>query len=300
MFLTNFDNIKYTIMIEFIKNIIPRIQGYSMGLDKIEVFIRLKEPWIYIDEYGNQHQYIFLRDNRLIMIFNGITKQGKWELLHTNQLLIDRVVDQITLDHLFVEKSLLILKLAGTNDLPFVLINREEIPDLNVKGFLEKYEIEKEHKEIPEVQQKNKILTSGLLSGSVFKNKKIETDDGQILSGTYKTTKVGCNQFVVVTNNVIQEIYYHVNYKYQGNEIIIEQKDLLHLDRGDKVISRNLPDVFNGNYITIVKDFAEFIIKCDYEGNILKVSFKNIYFIVYVVMLLIVFILMLGLQFFKF
>ena len=73
------------------------------------------------------------------MIFNGITKVGKWELLPTNQLLIDRISDIITLDHLFVEKALLILKRSGTDDLPFVLISREEIPDLDVESYLEKY-----------------------------------------------------------------------------------------------------------------------------------------------------------------
>jgi hypothetical protein len=128
-------------MIEFLKNIIPRIQKYSKGLDKIEVFVDKTEPWIYVDESGLNHQYIFLRDNRLLMTSNGSTKTGKWELLPTKQLLIDRNSDQIILDHLFVDKALLILKLSGVNERPFILINTEEIPDLDVLAYLKNIEI---------------------------------------------------------------------------------------------------------------------------------------------------------------
>ena len=130
-------------MIEYIKNIIPRIQHYSKGLNKIELLVDPKKPWIHFNESGNYHQYIFMRDKRLIMIFNGVTKTGKWELLHTNQLMIDRISDQITLDHLFVEKALLILKLSGVSAQPFILINSEEIPDLNVLRYLQNFENKK-------------------------------------------------------------------------------------------------------------------------------------------------------------
>lgn len=130
-------------MKEYIKNVIPRIQQYSKGLNKIEILVEPQKPWIHYDEKGNQHQYIFMRDGRLLMIFNGVTKTGKWELLHTNQLLIDRISDQITLEHLFVEKALLILKLSGTTHQPFILINPLEIPDLDVLAYLKKIEIER-------------------------------------------------------------------------------------------------------------------------------------------------------------
>jgi hypothetical protein len=142
-------------MIEFLKNIIPRIQQYSRGLDKIEVFVDKTEPWIFVDETGLHNQYIFLRDNRLLMTSNGTTKTGKWELLPTNQLLIDRNSDQIILDHIFVEKALLILKLSGTEEQPFILINPVEIPNLDVLAYLQKFEIDR--REIPLDYKKNLI-----------------------------------------------------------------------------------------------------------------------------------------------
>jgi hypothetical protein len=225
-------------MIEFLKNIIPRIQKYSKGLDKIEVFVDKTEPWIYVDENGDQHQYIFLREGkRLIMIFNGVTKVGKWELLPTNQLLIDRITDLITLDHLFVEKALLVLKKSGTDDLPFVLISREHIPDLDVDSYLEKFENEQKNIGIPESEKTYKILNSGKLSGPVFYLYLIiKTENGDILSGTYNTTKFDDTQFVEIENNKIVNIYYKIEYFYNGQNFYINQSEYASPHKGDIII----------------------------------------------------------------
>ena len=153
-------------MKEYLKNIIPRIKQYSKGLDKIEVFVDKAEPWFFVDESGLHHQYIFLRDNRLLMTSNGTTKTGKWELLPTNQLLIDRKSDQIILDHLFVDKALLILKLTGANEQPFILINADVIPDLDVLGYLKKFEISREKLQT-DYKSPQKVDENDLLAKSI-------------------------------------------------------------------------------------------------------------------------------------
>lgn len=141
-------------MIDYVKNIIPRIQQYSKGLDKIEIFV--DKPWIYVGDSTMHHQYLFLRDNRLLMTANGITKTGKWELLPTNQLLVDRIEDQIILDHLFVEKALMFLKVFGKVDMPFVLINKDEIPDLNIQKYFEKFQRQKSNEKFNRHQRSPK------------------------------------------------------------------------------------------------------------------------------------------------
>jgi hypothetical protein len=262
-------------MIEFLKNIIPRIQKYSKGLDKIEVFVDKTEPWIYIDENGGQHQYIFLREGkRLIMISNGITKVGKWELLPTNQLLIDRISDIITLDHLFVEKALLILKRSGTDDLPFVLISREEIPDLDVEGYLEKFEREKETISIPQADIKYKILKSGKISGPVFyEGLKILTDNGDILSGTYNTTYLDSSQFVKIENNVIVKIFYKIIYTYNGQKFQIEQGEFAAPQKGDILLNFSYPK-YPMNELFEIHNTSNisFKILCDQNGKLIKVE----------------------------
>jgi hypothetical protein len=128
-------------MIDYIKNILPRIQQYSKSLDTIETFV--DKNWIFIDENNDHHEYLFLRDKRIIMTLKYVTKEGSWDLLPTGQLLIKRSsTDTIKLEKLFIEKGLLILKYSSTNDNPFVLINSKLIPDLDVVSYLKKLESE--------------------------------------------------------------------------------------------------------------------------------------------------------------
>jgi hypothetical protein len=262
-------------MKEYLKNIIPRIQQYSKGLDKIEVFVDKTEPWFFVDESGLHHQYIFLRDNRLLMTSNGATKTGKWELLPTNQLLIDRNnSDQIILDHLFVEKALLILQKSGTDDLPFILISREEIPDLDVESYLEKFEREKETIGIPQGDIKYKILKNGKLSGPIFyKGLKILTDNGDILTGTYNTTYLDSTQFVKIENNVIVKVYYKISYTYNGQKFQIEQKEYANPAKDDCIIDYSYL-IFPLNQFFEIKNSSNVLlnIECDQNGNIIKVE----------------------------
>jgi hypothetical protein len=258
-------------MIEFLKNIIPRIQKYSKGLDKIEVFVDKTEPWIYIDENGGQHQYIFLREGkRLIMISNGITKVGKWELLPTNQLLIDRISDIITLDHLFVEKALLILKRSGTDDLPFVLISREEIPDLDVEGYLEKFEREKERKELPNDTQKYRINSRGEIYGPQFiVGKKIDFIDGQIHHGTFKKMVAIHQEFVTIEYNTITRVFYRVKFTYNKKSFIIEQREYSEPNKGDIVLLDPVSTLPHFKYFDITDPSGNsHTVKIDDTGNI--------------------------------
>lgn len=223
-------------MIDYIKNIIPRIQQYSQGLNKEEIFVSKTEPWIYVDENGNHHQYIFMRDKRLIMSYNGVVKTGNWERLPTNQLLINRIDDEILLDHIFVEEALLILKLSGSKDLPFILINTEKIPDLNIEKYLSKYEKHNKTKEHIE-EQTYRLLESGEIVGpKLYCDKIINTENGVILNGIYQTTNFSGREYCEIINNTIKRVYYNVEYTYENKVIKIEQKEYYRLSDGDKVI----------------------------------------------------------------
>lgn len=223
-------------MIDYIKNIIPRIQQYSEGLNKEELFVGKTEPWIYIDENGNHHQYIFMRDKRLIMSYNGIVKTGTWERLPTNQLLINRINDEILLDHLFLEEALLILKLSGSKDLPFILINSEKIPDLNIEKYLNKFEKQKKNN-IPKEIQTYSLHESGEIEGPEFYCEKIiKTKNGEILNGIYQTTNFSGREYCEIVNNIIKRVFYHIEYTFENEIIKIEQIEYFKLRNGDKVI----------------------------------------------------------------
>lgn len=273
-------------MIDYIKNIIPRIQQYSKGLDKEEVFVEKTEPWIYVDENGNQHQYIFMRDKRLIMSFNGIVKTGKWELLPTNQLLINRIDDEILLDHLFVEKALLVLKLSGSKDLPFVLIDPQSVPDLNVATYLEKYEHQQEKINLPIEEQTYTLLDSGEIVGPEFySGKKIKTKNGDILHGNYKTTRYSGREFCDIVNNQIQKVYYIIEYLYDDNLLKIEQAEFDYPSKGDKIVELPLTLLpinkmfkIKNRYTKVDSGLNEsFTVKIDESYSIIKVRDAEIF-----------------------
>ena len=129
-------------MTEYLKKILPRLHQFSSDLDKLEIFI--DKHWIYIDDNGDQHSYIFKRDGRLIMSLNGDAQTGKWEFLsEAKSLHIDRNKDQILLNQALIFSGLMLLKKDGSNATPWVLINRQVIPDLNYIDYLRRLVAEK-------------------------------------------------------------------------------------------------------------------------------------------------------------
>ena len=232
-------------MVEYLKNIIPRIKQYSKELDKSENFV--DKNWIYIDDNKNQHEYIFLRDKRLIMTLNSVTKEGTWELLPTGQLLIRRSsTDLVKLENIFVQNALLVLKQSATEDIPFVLINQQLIPDLDVVSYLEEFEKQQERITIQEPEQFFKILSTGELSGpTVYEGKIIKTYDNTILRGTYKvmTDKNAYEKYVVIFDNRITRLFFKVPYRYNNTKLIIEQREYSNPTAGDKIIDGTLLNI---------------------------------------------------------
>jgi hypothetical protein len=122
-------------MQEFINNLIPRLKILSKSLDQVEVFV--DKAWVYTDENNNIHEYTFLRDQRLIVSYNGQIEKGKWELLPTGKLLLDIANENMMLENAFVNKAILVLKKNGMDDQPFILFDIKKIPDGNITSYLE-------------------------------------------------------------------------------------------------------------------------------------------------------------------
>jgi hypothetical protein len=123
-------------MHDYINNLLPRLKNLSRTLNQVEIFG--DKEWILVDANSNNpHLYTFLRDKRLIVSVNGVSKIGKWEILPTGKLLIEFSNEQpILLENAFVNKVVLILKKSGNNDQPFILFDRIGIPDGNIIRYL--------------------------------------------------------------------------------------------------------------------------------------------------------------------
>jgi hypothetical protein len=78
------------------------------------------------------------------MSINGNAQVGKWDYIHAaKRLLIDMGPTKILLNHAFVEKGVMILRLDGTTDYPWIFANENEIPDLDVSRYLKELLITK-------------------------------------------------------------------------------------------------------------------------------------------------------------
>lgn len=222
-------------MIEYLKNILPRISHFSKLLDKEEVFIN--KPWVYLDEESNNHGYLFHRDKRLIMSFNGKVTIGSWELLPHGKLLIDRCTDKILLENMFIDDALMVLKKSGSQDESFVLINESVIPDLDALKYLRNKET---IQEIRDAENNNsiKVFSSGIITGSNFKKgDKVDSFDGNIITGTFRTTNQECKTYVEVENSRVKLTYYHIDYTVGDQPLVIKQRKSNEISVGDRIIT---------------------------------------------------------------
>ena len=123
----------------FINNIIPRLRRFAVNIEIKEALV--DKIWEIFDDPENVHDYQFLRDNRLIMTHNGDVKIGRWEMLPNNRLLIERGNDQpINLLYDFSTHGVVLMKKAGNNQIPFLLFDKNVIPDGNIIRYLEERE----------------------------------------------------------------------------------------------------------------------------------------------------------------
>jgi hypothetical protein len=254
-------------MLQYLNNIIPRIQRYSKSLDKVEVFV--DKPWVLQDECNNIHEYMFLRDNRLILSVNGIVKEGRWELLPNGKLLINRVDDQVLLQNMFIDDAVMILKLSGTTDIPFTLLNEQKIPDRDIMKYLQEAEQRLSLQQKQDISLSNKqLLENGRITGSVFKIGERIDGDGQevIITGTYLSTNSTYQQYVVVNNNIVMQSFFKVPYQYFGKKIEVVQKNVNDLMVNDRLADFILPS-FQKEAVIELRSQAGKLFKIKINGN---------------------------------
>jgi hypothetical protein len=119
----------------FINNIIPRLRRFARSVEIREALV--DKIWEIFDDPENLHDYQFLRDQRLIMTYNGDVKFGQWEILPGRRLLIKRDNDNpINLLYDFSINGVVLMKKAGNNQAPFLLYDKNVIPNGNIIGYL--------------------------------------------------------------------------------------------------------------------------------------------------------------------
>ncbi len=280
-------------MINYIQQLLPRIRQYNSRLDKKELFV--DKLFTVLQPNNEVHQYTFNRDGRLFLAINGLTTEGKWELLATGQLLINRGKnDIITLDFEFLHPDVLIMKLGGTITNPFIIYRNDIIKDGNILNFLKKFEAKSKGEKIYELP--NQIICESELKDLIMDEYGIPYSGELTSSEEDLGYTLSVKHIYVVEKGVIKSQHYEVTYPYELNDdiLVVKQIDKFGINISDSVIPTKSSSNFVkpnsqvklANQVLQLNDKYEVIsIKSDTVGNIL-VPIIGILFLILMVLLL--------------
>jgi hypothetical protein len=183
----------------------------------------------------------------------------------------------------------MILKKSGSEDDSFVLINEKVIPDLDALKYLQKQEAKKEIS-YAIISNLRMIISNGLITGPNFsKGDKVESYDGTIVSGTYRTTSESQEMYVVVENGVIQSTYYLVNYIVDEQNIIFKQKNSIIPVKGDTVINKsNLQIDISKKFKLIDKYQTEYTVKVNSDGEIISLNDQQFFNVILAIVFIVI------------
>lgn len=224
-------------MIDYIQQLLPRLRQFSSQLDKKELFI--DKLFTLLQPNNEVHQYTFIRGGKLILTKNGKGIEGTWELLPTGQLLINRGSnDIITLDFDFLHPDVLIMKLGGTANNPFIIYRQEKIENGNVLKFLQLLNAKNRGEKVYELP--NSVISESDLDGF------IKDENGELFTGVIFSLPYNHNLYnhrvrnvKSVSNGIIKEEFYEVKYlahNHSFDYILIMQKSLSVIQIGDKLV----------------------------------------------------------------
>jgi hypothetical protein len=224
-------------MINFIQQLLPRLREFSSQLDKKELFV--DKLFTLLQPNNEVHQYTFNRDGKLILAINGKAIEGTWQLLATGQLLINRGKnDIITLDFDFLHPDVMIMKLGGTVDNPFIIYRQEKIVDGNVLKFLQLLNAKNRGEKVYELP--DSVISESDLDG-IIKDENGNLFNGMIYSLPYNhyLYSHSVRNVKSVSNGKITEELFEVkypNYNDKYDYLIILQKDISIIQIGDKFV----------------------------------------------------------------
>jgi hypothetical protein len=122
-------------MIEFIKNILPRLKAASQKVNKKEQLVDRTWVWVgFAEEFSTIH---FLRDQRLLVTKRGDVTEGKWEFVGNELIHLSSEGFNIMLNHGILFGGLLVIQKQGVFDHFEVLYDQIEIPDGDVVKYIE-------------------------------------------------------------------------------------------------------------------------------------------------------------------
>jgi hypothetical protein len=209
-------------MKDYIKSLLPRLRRLSKQLDDEANFVDI--PWTFRDDDGNLNTHLFRRNSELLVSINGDVIIGHWEYIPSmNSLLIDYQNKKQLFNHAYLDpdKAVLLLLKDGTDDL-HILANRNQIPDLNVIGYLDK-KINYTPVSSGSYQHTYKLIDGNLFQivknlGFIHSNTEVRINDAIPLDGLYRLQSN--NTVYEVKNGCIFMEYYIEQYPQKNGQTV--------------------------------------------------------------------------------
>jgi hypothetical protein len=281
-------------MTPFINNIVDQLKKHSQSLQKTSIFI--DKPWVLIDENAEVQKLIFKKDKELIISKNGNASLGKWDFyLDANSILLDRGNDKTLCNSLYIDESILILKIDGTSNEHIILVNQNKIPDLDVSKYLN--EVRRRRLNIQEWKlndgrsleiEIDPEVSYPKIGDKVYMNFKMPEDgkyqlyqqdklfeikNGKIKNKFYqKEYSTSESEKVIILQNVeykyqVGDTVYFNEFKIGDKKIRISKNQLIHIEQGTitKIEHEDLSSKFLSLFNTIdpqVVNFFSFMLLC--------------------------------------
>lgn len=252
----------------YLKSIVKQLKSYSATLDKTSILI--DKPWALIDEEYEMQKLIFKKNKELILSKNGQVQIGKWDYFpEAKSLLIDRNIDKILCNEAFIDKSVMVLRLDGTDSRFFILANENEVPDLDANRYLKELR-----------NQKLKIAEMKLVDGRILEvqreNEWLDPQIGNVVTEEAENIKDGIyqlykeKQYYEIKKGRIFKILTETKYiNTIGQEILIQQQHNGEIKYGDYVF------MFGKQVDNAIIDFTKSKNLVVRDGILIRLERKN-------------------------
>lgn len=120
-------------MSEFIRNLLPRLRQFRDNIELTEALVN--RVWTI---YGDDEciEYEFLRDGNIVVSKNGQGFDGTWLILGSGRLQIRTDFANNILVYDFSIQGILIMKLSGNINEPFLLFDPQIVINGNIENYL--------------------------------------------------------------------------------------------------------------------------------------------------------------------
>jgi len=137
----------------YLNNLLQKLKKFTQKVEIKEALV--DKVWVI---YGDDDlvEYEFERPSNVLNMSgeitvtkNGNSYDGSWKILGSGRLKIKTDFTNNTLEYDFSVLGILVMKIAGTQNNPFLLYDPKIVENGNLGKYLEKLEDEKESKKLP-------------------------------------------------------------------------------------------------------------------------------------------------------